>query len=275
MASRFCAQCGKPVATDSQFCASCGAQLPAAGLAAPATTSPAPPNASVSSPVAAAAPPAPAQAPAPAAPAETMGTLGSALGVEGTRAFHLQHQLLSGGRNYRVLNHEKRHLFTVTENVREELMANFLRRATPPPSGLQFGVVGPVTRSYAWVVADASGSPRASISIQMTGNSTVSTLADANGNPLFGVQVERGMMGGLTATAQYSDGSGSLTAHGNLLRHNFLLKDASGGEAAKIHEAWASVRDTYNLDLVGAGEPLGPLLLAILIDREKEAESGK
>ncbi len=256
MASAFCAQCGKPMPVDAQFCASCGAPVGGAGALASAGAP------------AAAAPSAP---PAPAAPpAESIAALGSALGLAGARSFLLQHQLLTHGRDYRVLNHEKRHLFTVTENVRADLMANFLRRASPTaPTGLHVGIVGPPTLSLHWVVADASGSPRAAIAIQVTGNTAVSTLADENGNPLFAVRVERSLMGGLTATAQYVDGSATLTAHGNLLHHNFALKDATGGEAAKIHEAWASVRDTYNLDLIGNAEPLGPLLFAILLDREK------
>ena len=61
------------------------------------------------------------------------------------------------------------------------------------------------------------------------------------------------------------------TTRGNLLRHNFSIHDPTGGEEAKVHEAWASVRDTFNLDLVGEIDPLCPIILAILIDREKTA----
>ena len=75
----------------------------------------------------------------------------------------------------------------------------------------------------------------------------------------------------MTATAVAPDGRPLLEAKGHLISHNFSLHDGSGAEVAKVHEAWASVRDTYNLDVSAKVDPLAPLIFAILIDREKEA----
>jgi hypothetical protein len=180
----------------------------------------------------------------------------------------LQHQLISGGRNYRVLNHEKRHLFTVKENLGQELRANFLGGLGQQGSGFH---LGPGTRTFLWTVLDSAGSPHATITIQVRGFNAVSTLADSAGAPILGVNVDRGMVGGLTATAAYPDGRTMLQTRGNLIRHSFSVHDPAGQEVAKIHEAFASVRDTYNLDLVGNVDPLYPLIFAILIDREKES----
>ncbi|MGD0249395.1 MAG: hypothetical protein ABSB97_00655 [Thermoplasmata archaeon] len=172
------------------------------------------------------------------------------------------------GRSYRVLNGEKRHLFTVKENVGQEMRSNFMGGLLgQQSSGL--GSIGMGQRTYLWTVHDSGGNARGNISFQISGYHAVSTLADAAGTPIFMANVDRGLVGGLTATAAFPDGRPLFQTHGNLLRHNFSILDPSGKEIAKIHEAMVSIRDTYNLDLVGNIDPLYPLIFAILIDREK------
>lgn len=266
MAARFCMSCGSQMPAEAKFCASCGTPTssgsPAQG-AVPSAPPAAPPAA-----------PAPLPPPPPSAPAPAAGpNLNVLLGLSGGRNFLLQHRLFSGGRSYRVLNHEKRHLFTVKENVRQELVSNLLRPAAQQGSGMHFqmGFVQPRPTTFAWTVDDASDVMVGTITIEMAGNGATSTMTDNVGNPVIAVQVNKGMMGGLTATAAFPNGQAMFQAHGNLLRHNFSIKDPQGGEVAKVHEAWVSIRDTYNLDLVGNVDPLCPIIFAILIDREKAA----
>jgi zinc-ribbon domain len=260
MASSFCIACGKPLPSGAQFCTSCGHAVPS--VTSGGTAGPAPPAAPDF--VAAAAP-----APPPASPVAT--SLAPALGLAGGRSFLLQHQLIGAGHSYRVLDREKRHLFTVKEDLGGELRANFLGRMGQQQPGFYLGRLGPVTRTFSWWVVDGAGNVQGTITIQLSGRTAVSALSDANGAPVFAVSVDRGMMGGMTATAAYPDGRAMLEAKGNLMHHSFSIHDASGREVAKIHEAWASVRDTYTLDLVGEVDPVYPVIFAMLIDREKEA----
>lgn len=278
MAAQFCTGCGKPMASDARFCAGCGTPVtggsPPGGVSAspPAGTSAAP--SAPAGPVPAAAPPPPAGAP----PAMSGPSLNQVLGLVGVRNFLVQHQLFSGQRNYRVLNHEKRHLFTVKEDMRQELMSNILgNRASAAVSGFSFhmGREQAAPTNFTWTVADASGGVWGTITIQVTGNNSVATMTDSSGNPQVAVNVDRSMMGGLSATAAFPDGRSMFVAHGNLLRHSFMIKDANGQDVAKIHEAWASIRDTYNLDLTANVDPLCPLIFAILIDREKQAADAR
>jgi hypothetical protein len=266
MAAQFCMACGKPLPTDAQFCLACGKPTGYSGAA-----SASPPPAPLFSDAA-------PQAPSPGLPptdpaASTLPPLGSLLGVEGGRSFLLQHELLSGGRNYRVLSAEKRPLFTVRENVGQELWSHLFQARPAPEMGLHFGVMGAPTLTYIWSVEDAARNIRGVVQIQVHGNRAVSTLVDAAGAPVLAVGVERGLMGKLNATAAFPDGRTMFQTQGNLLRHNFSIRDASGAEVAKIHEAFASVRDTYHLDLTAPIDPLFPLVFAVLIDREKEASS--
>lgn len=238
--------CGQPLQPEAQFCAGCG--RPVGGSPPPLATPGGPSLAT------------------PAGP-----TLTATLGLEGCRNFLLQHQLISGGRNYRILNQEKRHLFTVKESLGQELRANFLGGGGQQGSGFHLGGIALGTRTFAWAVLDSTGNQAGGITIQVRGFNAVSTLADSTGAPVLSVNVDRGMVGGLTATAAFPDGHAMFQARGNLMRHNFSIHEPSGQEVAKIHEAWASVRDTYNLDLVGNVDPLSVLIFAILIDREKES----
>ena len=204
------------------------------------------------------------QTPPPSAP-----PLGQVLGLEGSKQFLVQHQWFSEGRNYRVLNHEKRHLFTIVENAGQELWANLFHSQQPPKMGfsVQFGAS---PHTFIWAIDGPNRTRLGLIQIQIHGMSVVASVVDTSGTPVVSIHIKKGMMGGLDATAAYPDGRPMFEAKGNLLRHSFQMHDPSGGVIAKIHEAFVTTRDTYNLDVVGNVDPLYPLLLAIMIDREKE-----
>jgi uncharacterized protein YxjI len=192
------------------------------------------------------------------------------LGVQGGQSFLLQHQFLSGGHSYRVLSPEKRHLFTARENFAQEMQQSGF--------GGMFGNLGAglgqalTSRTFAWTVQDSTGAARASITFQIHGYQAQATLTDPSGAPLLGVNVDRGLMGKMTATAVAPDGRPMLRVERNLVHHNFSILDPQGREAAKIHEAFASIRDTYRLDLVAPVDPVSALIFAILIDREKNRQ---
>ncbi|MGI0131442.1 MAG: hypothetical protein ACREDE_08925 [Thermoplasmata archaeon] len=114
------------------------------------------------------------------------------------------------------------------------------------------------------------GNPQATVTVQVSGFSAASVLADTAVTPFLMVNVNRGLVERLAATAATSDGRPMVQTEGNQIRHNFSIHDPSGHEVAKIHEAWASVRVTYDLDLLGEVDPLCALIFAILIAREKE-----
>jgi uncharacterized protein YxjI len=253
MAAQFCMNCGKPLPDGAQFCAACG--TPVTGAAA--ATAPA---------GAAGIPPPPPPPPSAAAPVAGP-PLGQVLGIQGGRSFLVQHLLGTGGRSYRVMDPEKRHLFTVKENYGEEMRSNLLGGMLGNQVG--FGGTALNRQTLAWTVHDAGGAVRGNITFQINGYHANSTLTDGAGTPVLMVHVDRGLVGGMTANAALPDGRPMFQSKGNLIHHNFTIHDPAGQEVAKVHEAWASVRDTYRLDLAGPVDPLGPLIFAILIDREK------
>lgn len=207
---------------------------------------------------------------APSPPRSAEPPLSETLGLRGGRNFLLQHQFTALGRSYRVMNSEKRQLFTVKEELEQELNTNLDRLLGQQGAGAE-GLAALGQRVFLWTVRDATGAVRGGLQFRTSGFHAVATLVDSAGVPLLVVNVDRSVVGGLTATAAFPDGRPMFQTHGNLIHHNFSIADPSGRELAKIHEAWASVRDTYGLDLVADVDPLGPLIFAIIIDREKES----
>lgn len=252
MSALFCMKCGAALPAGAGFCTSCGT---------PVVSTPAPPAPVVS----------PATAPTTLPPGPTAAPglgMGAALGLEGRRGFLVQHQILSLGHSYRVMDPEKNHLFTIQGDVGQNLTGNTLG-ALVGGTGSYFGRMAARSVSMTYTLVNAQGTRAGTILKEGGANHSRFTLVDASGQPLFIIALERGLMGGITATAMAPDGRPMLQTSGNLVRHNFMIKNSVGKDLAKVHEAWVAVRDTYNIDMLGNTDPLYPLVFTILIDFEK------
>jgi len=253
MAAAFCSKCGAPIPAGAQFCAACGAPISGGGPTPPLDFGS--PRPSLTAPPSAPAPP-----------------LSAALGVSGAR-FLVQHVLVGPRHSYRVMDHEKRHLFSLGENVAAELQANwnsFFQPAQPgqPRFQVHWGPGPARTVSNFWGVEDAHGNLVGALALEVLGGQAVVTLSEAGGAPVLTVHVNRGMMS-IEARATAPDGRPLLEARGGLVHHNFSIHDALGTEVAKIHESYVSVRDSYEVDLVGPVDPVNAVVFAVLIDHYK------
>lgn len=253
MSGQFCMKCGTALPADAAFCANCGTPTPAG---------------SVPLPSAPAAPPGSTGGTSTTAPPTTAGLVAT-LGLEGRKNFLVQHQVLSLGHSYRVMDPEKRHLFTVQGDAGQNLRGNALGRMMGGPDSY-LGRLAARSTNMTYTLVDANGTGLGRILKEGGANESTFTLADSFGQRLFVIMLKRGVMGGITASAVGPDGKPMLQTSGNLIRHNFMIKDPSGRDLAKVHEAWVAVRDTYNVDMVASIDPVYPLVFTILIDFEKE-----
>lgn len=257
MGASFCVKCGQPLPPGAQFCSSCGTPVPATtGGPGPAAPTPGGPGA-------------PSMDPAFAPPGLP---LADQLGLHGGRQFLLQHLLVGSKHSYRVLDGAKRHLCTFGEDwpaERAQALGRFFHPSTLPPGvHVQFHV-GPPEVTWYWAIDDFAGQLRGTVAFEQRGRHGQATVSDAAGAPSFVVRVSPSGLTGLEAGVVRPDGRPLFEARGSLMHHNFSVHDAQGTEVAKVHEAWASVRDTFVVDLVGAADPLGVLMLAVVIDRLK------
>jgi uncharacterized protein YxjI len=162
----------------------------------------------------------------------------------------------------------KNHLFTVRGDVGQNLGGNALGNLVGG-SGSYLGRMAARSVNMTYTLVNAQGAVLGLIQKEGGANRSQFTLMDSAGQCCVVVTLERGLMGGITATAVSPDGRPMLQSSGNLVRHNFMIKDPGGKELAKVHEAWVAVRDTYNIDMIGSVDPLYPLVFTILIDFEK------
>jgi uncharacterized protein YxjI len=252
MASQFCMKCGSALPPDAAFCSSCGTPTPSSPV--PQSSAPTAPSGTAAGAL-------------NATPPTTVGIV-AALGLQGRKNFLVQHQVLSLGHSFRVMDTEKRHLFTVQGNAGQNLSGNVLGGLVGG-SDSYLGRLAARSANMTYTLVDTNGTGLGAIVKEGGANQSTFTLTDSSGQRLFVVTLQRGVMGGITATAVGSDGRPMLQTGGNLVRHNFTIKDTAGSELAKVHEAWVAVRDTYNVDVMGSIDPLYPLVFTILIDFEK------
>jgi hypothetical protein len=252
VAAAFCIRCGQPLPAEAQFCQSCGTPVAAPNVG---------PGPGPASSAGAAAPPLAFAGP----------PLADQLGLRGARSFLLQHLLIGAKHSYRVLDGQKRHLCSFGEDWPAERAAVVQRLFHPPqpPPGSHLVTWGPVESLAYWVIDDGAGQLRGTVALDARGTKGQATVCDATGAPSFIVQTSRSGLSKLDATVVSPDGRPMLEARGGVLQHNFSIHDAAGIEVAQVHEAWASARDTYAVDVVGSADPLGVLMLAVLIDHFK------
>lgn len=180
----------------------------------------------------------------------------------------VQHQLLSLGHSYRVMDAENRHLFTVQGNAGQNISGNMLGSLVGG-SDSYLGRMMARSVNMTYTLTDAQGRTYGTVAKQGAANQSSFTLVDSQGRPYVVVNLERSVIGGIKAAAVDPNGQPMLSTSGNLLRHNFMIKDAQGRDQAKVHEAWVAVRDTYNVDMLGDMNPLYPLVFTIMLDFEK------
>jgi uncharacterized protein YxjI len=206
--------------------------------------------------------------------------------LEGIHEFLLQQESFSDHWNYQILSKAGQHLFSVRgsllENVFENLFQPLGSRPPPPPSGAHKWLRQVPPLQLTWTITDAGDAPWGKISGEvgkipgrLSGSKAVFTVIGPAETPLLSVSAELTGFGGLAATAAFPDGRPMFSARGNLMGHDFSLLDPSGGEVARIHRAWASLRDTYNLEVIGEVDPLAPLIFAILVERAEVANRGR
>jgi len=194
--------------------------------------------------------------------------LSELLGLRGRGNFLVQHEIISLGHSYRVMDAGKKHLFSVRGDVGQNLGGNALGNLLGG-SDSYMGRMAARSVNMTYSLVNAQGAVLGSIQKDGGANHSQFTLMDSAGQRCVVVTLDRGLMGGITATAVSPDGRPMLQTGGNLVRHNFMIKDPGGKDLAKVHEAWVAVRDTYNVDMMGSIDPLYPLVFTILIDFEK------
>lgn len=257
MGAAFCVSCGQALQPGATFCTACGAAVAPPAQTDPTQVAPSPD---------AMAPPPP---PPPTPPPEPLAPLSQQLGLEAHRYFLLQHELVVMAHTYRVLDREKQHLFTVRETAHKNQAVTFGAPLGEAHMGIQRAQVGPGEHDSVWEILDPSSAYIGGITIRERGGQAVCSVVDAAGAAHVFVHIGHSGLDKLEARADSPTGQFLFQAMGTTFSHNFELHSSEGRELAKVHEAWASMRDTFVVEITGPVDHFFPIVFAILLDDDK------
>lgn len=195
--------------------------------------------------------------------------MGTALGIARTRGFVVKREARTGPGRFLVMDAADGPLFTLV-NEAPRPAATFWMGRRPPRRPAGFGV----GQAQPWGLVDLQGASQGTLVVERSGVSLHATLVDPSNAPVLTVLVQAEGFGGYAATMALPSGTVLLTASGKLYHGEQAIVGPAGTMAARMHRPTLSVGETFSVDLLGDAEPLGPLLLAFLLDRESRSGSG-
>lgn len=237
MSGAFCSHCGKPIYPGGQFCGFCA--TPVAATSAPA-----------------------------ASPAgEPPGGLSNELGLAGTRVWQLWRRSQSDGGLYDVLS-ESQQLLCRLQGIPSHPRFS-IHFGTRSGGGLPAGASGDA-RTHAWVLTDPQGRPRATAMVQHAGAAGAARLVDAAEALLLSAQSVAHGWSGYELTVAGADGQPLLSSSGKIHANDLEVVDVGGSPVAALHRKSLTLGDHVSVEMLGVTVPVAVLLIALLLDRERE-----
>jgi uncharacterized protein YxjI len=185
------------------------------------------------------------------------------LPLAGRTNFKVRQRALSIGATYDILDEQKNPLFKIKQDASQavgtalvgalagDLVKRHMKRS--------YTILTSDDRTVGWI-KKGSGAFKTAYTI---------TLAD---NRMVGyINVKRSLIGGLKASLMDSQNKPMISTKGNLIRRKYMMKDAGGGECARVTAKMLQVRDTYDVELKSQMHPIYPLTFAVIIDFEKDS----
>ena len=200
----------------------------------------------------------------PGAPSMSFGSSArmEELPLSGRTRFLLRQRVLSIGATYDILDESKNPLFKVRQDSGNAL-------GTALVGALYKFASRSMTRSYYIETVDDR-----LVGVLEKGKgafTTAYTITLTTGQMVGYINVRRGFMGGLKAALLDAQGRPMIDTQGNLLRRKYTMRDAAGGEVARITAKMLQIGDTYSVELFGNVHPIYPLTFAVIIDFEKDS----
>jgi len=273
MASGSCLNCGKPLYPGGQFCGFCAAPVPpppdSGGESDPGHGS------STSGMGAEVAPEAfgsPFAAGAVQGPGAGTQATAHALGIDRTTNLVVQERSRIGPGRFVVMDAVRAPLFTrVNESPGPAVALSIGRRPVPRPTWLGPSGGNPA-HVQPWGLVDRQNGQQGTLEVERARFSLFSTLIDSSNTPLLPLSLPPRGFGGFTAAVALPAGGVLLTAAGKTCHGEQTILSRSGETVARVHRPSISLGDTLFVDLLGGSEPLSPVLLGFLIDRESHGE---
>lgn len=184
--------------------------------------------------------------------------------LSGKSELLMKKKILAAGKNYAVMDENQNHLCYVYLSAKQNIVGNLLSGALGSWVGREMGYTYMVQDAFnqdALVVKKGAGAWSANFGIfdAVTGEQTAM------------IGLKRSLIGGMQAQWLDKDsGQTLMQTKGNVLKRQYQILDANGGELGAVRHKIAAVRDVWMLKLDPGANILNAAIFATVLDFEKE-----
>jgi uncharacterized protein YxjI len=180
-------------------------------------------------------------------------------------------KILSLGKNYDVMDSEKRVLCTIGLDSGQNIKGALVGSAVASIAGDYVGRYAKRSLTYTYDVKDAAGNLALQIAKGGGGNTSQFQINDPLTGGTFGtIHMKRSLFGGLKANWVDPNGQTRITSKGNIIRRKYTMLGADGREIGKVRHKILAIRDVWQLELQAGSNHLFSALFAIVLDFEKK-----
>jgi uncharacterized protein YxjI len=183
----------------------------------------------------------------------------------------MQMKVLSLGKNYSVMDPQKRLLATIGLDANQNMTGAVIGSAVASVAGDYIGRYARRSLTYTYDVKDPTGNLALQIVKSGGGNSSSFAVNDPSTNGSFGtIQMKRSLFGGLKATWVDPNGQTRIASKGNIIRRKYAMLGPDGREIGRVRHKILAIRDTWELELEAGSNHLFSALFATVLDFEKK-----
>jgi uncharacterized protein YxjI len=180
-------------------------------------------------------------------------------------------QILSLGKNYDVMDEEKRVLCKVGLDSGQNVKGIALGAVVSNVAGGYVGRWAQRSLVYTYIVRDAQGNPALEIRKGSGGNKAQFQIVDPLMNVLLGtIDLKRSLIGGLKASWVAPDGQVYMHSKGNIIRRKYDIVGPDGRSLGRVRHKILAIRDVWQLELDPQVNHLYSALFATVLDFEKK-----
>ncbi len=241
MSGQFCPKCGQPIYPGGSFCGFCATPIPAADT-----------------------PPAPGTGPesAPQSAPPGVGSIGRLLDLGSVANFVLRQEGSGPAPRFAYTTPDHGPLLWLQPAASHPRFGVRLGHGLKFESGAGLGVAA---QGRPWLLIGPAETPVGNLVFQHAGARGQATLYDVSEGEVLSARTEPQGWGGFRLTSTLADGTPYLQSAGKIRTGEQEYRDGSGALVARVHFPTISAHDRLFLDLVGAADAVGPLILAFFV----------
>ncbi|HKV89801.1 MAG TPA: hypothetical protein VJQ43_01215 [Thermoplasmata archaeon] len=191
--------------------------------------------------------------------------------LQGQPMLLMKMQILSLGKNYWVMDKDKKPLCYIGLDAGQNISGELLKSAASQIAGDYIGRYVARSQQYTYTVKDTAQQTAMLIKKGSGGNKTRFDILDAATGGNYGaIDMKRSLIGGLKATWLAPNGAPMMATKGNIIRRKYSIVGPDGREIGRVRHKILAVRDVWQLEFESGANHLYSAIFATILDFEKK-----